>query len=485
MLARLGLGMTRDGRKENREMGQDDPQVWGAADDGERTDPDPSAAGSPFIPESPTPPFNPLGARDLTPPIGRLAEGRRTVRASAHPDGVPVPLGAGAASGRGGGVRQRFSGSGVAAGGRIDRQERRARAITLGIAAAAVALVLSSALLLFHPLALDNGFGFALGHHYKPVQSSQVLIVPQPETTATETTTPEGGAPIVRGTPTAGASVTPAPGVTPGVTPTPTPTPSPTPAPTPTLPPVYATATFTAATRNIASNPATMTACPGCPDANALYLTNSSPAYHSGYYPATGLNDTVTYTDCHSGLDALQVLDYNTLRGGFQGRTPGGWILTDPFPATYGSWICTPHICYPGDCYQAPGGEFFASDVANGQAVAFDASAARNTALNRLNAAVPAGYALQSSTSCTPTYGSYAGGPNVTVTYQDTGVTLYQWTGALQQQLDQRLFNQPLSNAKTICNSQTPGVVPGSCQVTVSYGNTLPGTVGAFKLVIN
>lgn len=204
----------------------------------------------------------------VTPPARRSApayspserlRARREVpvaRQSLSHDGTPaaLPLSFGEGGGaRGGGPRQRFSGSGLVPQRRARRQERHARRSTLAISVLTVVLLLGSALLLFNPFQQRPSFGFAVGQRYQNVSSSQTLFLHG----SAPTPTPPGGP-----TPTpppSSASPTPQPTAKPQPTATPLPT------PTPTLPPPgNAVVTFTAPTKSYTS-PGSMTACgSGC-----------------------------------------------------------------------------------------------------------------------------------------------------------------------------------------------------------------------------
>lgn len=298
----------------------------------------PTPAYPAFTPQSPAP--------TALSPIQRLARARgadaqrKSVRQpSANPDGTPVPLAglaAGVTRGRRGGVgadettagrvRQRFSGTGVSAPPKVQQQERRARRMTLGLAGIAIAVIASSALLLFNPYLRAPGFGFQPGQRLVRVNSNDPLIIPgtePPSVTPTPTPPPDASPTVtptdVSGTPVAGAIATgtPSPGptatlgatATPVATKTPTPTPSPTVtlAPTPTPGPV--TVTFTAASDTLTLQQfgqETQQACPsGCPVAASQGTANEPSASTSGNIPATGGNPPYIATDlfitCNAG----------------------------------------------------------------------------------------------------------------------------------------------------------------------------------------
>ena len=173
------------------------------------------------------------------------------------PDGRPakLPPAVAGSGGSGGKAVQRFSGSGVAGHAQVERQERRARRMTLGIAALAALLIASSAFVLFDPRVLHSGFGFAVGQRLTRVDSGVPLLID-----GTEPPTPGDTQP----TPTPNATNAPQPTPTPQATSTPQPTATPRPTPVPTVIPTGAVVHLTPATQP-ASWSGPLSVCPsGC-----------------------------------------------------------------------------------------------------------------------------------------------------------------------------------------------------------------------------
>jgi hypothetical protein len=117
-------------------------------------------------------------------------------------------------------------------------------------------------------------------------------------------------------------------------------------------------------------------------------------------------------------------------------------------------------------------------------ATAFDPNAVVSAATNYVQSHVPSGYLLTAGpNTCTAAQAgsrsnySYSGGSNgtVTVTCSASGTATYDWTTdtqgtSAQAALGKAIEGQSLSQAQSICNS-FPGVVAGSCTITLNGGN--------------
>jgi len=179
---------------------------------------------------------------------------------------------------RPGNTLQRFSGTGVAPLTAIQRQELRARAVTLSLVTAAMLLVVVSAFLLFNPSVRRPGFGPLQGQKEVTVTTTAAAIVLQ-QVTPTPTLRPGQPTP----TPVGGNHPTATPTPKPTATPKPTVTPSPTPTQIPTATPIpfgsSATVTFTRKSQSI-SAASSVTACDGC-GVNAA--NGTVPSQYVGY----------------------------------------------------------------------------------------------------------------------------------------------------------------------------------------------------------
>lgn len=251
------------------------------------------------------------------------AHGRRDAR---NPDGTPAQLPFTSRESRTrerGGARQRFSGSGVTEHSVAQRQERRARAMTLALAALAALLVLSSAFVLFNPFVGRFGFGFALGQRLIHLSNGQILVLP--------------------GT---GSVITPSPALasptsTPLGQPTVTPVPQKSPTPTPTLvPPTNAVISFTAVSSKQATN-GSMTACTsGC----TLPSYSLSGAYRSSHQQGTtGTYYYNAWVPLNAQVTAIRICDVNLYACHSGGGTfPGAAVTFDSSGLTNGS--CTANL---------------------------------------------------------------------------------------------------------------------------------------------
>ena len=90
------------------------------------------------------------------------------------PDATPTL----AQGGRLGAALSRFSGSGVVPRPLVQRQESRAKAMTLTLASIATILILLSAFLIFDPNLRNLGWGFALGNRLIPNYTNQKVTIP-------------------------------------------------------------------------------------------------------------------------------------------------------------------------------------------------------------------------------------------------------------------------------------------------------------------
>ncbi len=247
----------------------------------------------------PTPPY------PAQSPAQRLAAARGAQSArrtsSSHPDGTPAPLPRGIGGKIGGGagdagrVVQRFSGTGLTPRSVVQRQENRARKMTLALAIVAVLLITASALLLFDPTVRLPGFGFAFGQRVTTVNSNQPLLL---QGTEPPTATPQNGN---------NPTTTPTPhgntggNTSPTATAVPTATRVPTATPVPTVIPSGAVVHLTPATKPVNWSGA-LSACPsGCavPDqriaANNNYTSTQSGTWVQDYAQGTLKLQEYTY----------------------------------------------------------------------------------------------------------------------------------------------------------------------------------------------
>lgn len=170
-----------------------------------------------------------------------------------------------------------------------------------------------------------------------------------------------------------------------------------------------------------------------------------------------------TYNDCHVVLvndDAQGDTWANNSINSW--ASAGGYTVTSR-SINHGSYGCNPGVC---SCNPAPNGVTGYSTTSF-SATGFRVSDAQNKAASRI--APPAGYVWKSGpTTCTPSWS--VSGSTTTITCQDTGVAVYNWTAALESQLAGALVNQTVAQAQKICDGTT-GVSP-PCQISVSGGNT-------------
>ncbi|MEO7002825.1 MAG: hypothetical protein ABI068_13485 [Ktedonobacterales bacterium] len=263
---------------------------------------------APNTPNAPTPrdPTQPLFATNGPISPARRTTAKREQRAkrhpqgshhpSANPDGVPSPIPAAFTAPtspldpRGGVARQRFSGSGLTSRTAAQRQEDRARRMTLGMAGVAALLILLVALLIYNPAALFMGYGFAPGLRLINVDSHIPLIIFGTPPPPSPTVTPPSGS-----TPTATAQ----PGTaTPTATNTPTPTVTNTPTPTETPTPSYgatATVSFSTATQAVAG-PAQIQGCPSGCSINDTPIPGASKQYWESSQATYDYTQTVSWT---------------------------------------------------------------------------------------------------------------------------------------------------------------------------------------------
>jgi hypothetical protein len=298
-------------------------------------------------------------------PLERLQErysGGAAVPPSGDEDSTPT-LGATRNSGS---VLQRFSGTAIAPLTAIQRQELRARTVTLSLVTAAVALVVVSAFLLFNPSVRHPGLAMQPGQVVVTKTSTAVSIVEQ-NIPPTPTFMPGQPTPTPAGKP------------TPPPKPTATPRPTPTPTPIPTATPIpyggSATVTFTRMSQPI-SAPSSITACDSGCAINAAngtipsqYVSYSNHTFASSNYtnaPALSPPSSITMTILCFGVDRGCDVPAGTVFTGSRGdtcTTTAGVGMSIKVTRSVG---CTLRVPNPG--YYNIGGDFSSSadDNTNG-----------------------------------------------------------------------------------------------------------------------
>jgi hypothetical protein len=189
---------------------------------------------------------------------------------------------------------------------------------------------------------------------------------------------------------------------------------------------------------------------------------------------------SVSYSDCHNAMDNLAYTQgHDAMSSWVSANTNSGWMVAGSPSYTYGNWNCSPGI---GSL--ASSGTFHAWDTTWVDAYTFDPAAAQNYAMNNLNGQLPTGYVWQNNASgCS--LGSSVSGSTVNINCQYSRTAVYDWSLALKDSLAQNLANPSLdaTAAANICNN-APGVVPGSCTVTISNGTLMPSNYRAISFTI-
>lgn len=195
---------------------------------------------------------------------------------------------------------------------------------------------------------------------------------------------------------------------------------------------------------------------------------------------------TVTYNDCHNAMDYLAYTKGKNAMGNWlSSNTNSGWRLAaklndQNYPYIYGNWTCSPGI---GSI--ASSGSFYASDTTWVDAWTFNPTAVQNYAMSSLNGQLPSGYVWKTSaTGCALT--SSVSGSTINVGCQYSRTAVYDWNQSVKDSLAQKLAHSNLdaAAATNICNN-TPGVVPGSCTVTITNGTLMPNNYQAISFTIN
>jgi hypothetical protein len=224
---------------------------------------------------------------------------------------------------------------------------------------------------------------------------------------------------------------------------------------------------------------------------NAVCYDNDTPKQYRCNYsfePASSQGLTtnpkgpsVTYNDCHNAMDNLAYTQGHDAMNSWVGsNTNAGWRVAGSPSYNYGNWNCSPGI---GSL--AASGTFHAWDTTWVDAYTFDPGAAQNYAMNNLNGQLPAGYVWQNNASgCS--LGSSVSGSTVNISCQYSRTAAYDWTQSLKDSLAKSLANPNLdaTAAANTCNN-TPGVVQGSCKVTISNGTLMPSNYHAIAFAIS
>lgn len=193
----------------------------------------------------------------------------------------------------------------------------------------------------------------------------------------------------------------------------------------------------------------------------------------------------VTQSDCDSAEAATQ-----QSQGIPWGRN---WLNNQPLPANWMFALASnsgaPYSISNPQCpVTQPIQTFTVTITTNVDDGSFSIPAAQSLAASRLNGQIPAGYVLKpgSASTCTPTSTSYnAGNQTSSLTCADSGLAIYNWTGALKAQLASSLVNQSQSQATATCNQAT-GVQANSCNVTIAGGSpTMPPTTNDITIDAN
>ena len=201
----------------------------------------------------------------------------------------------------------------------------------------------------------------------------------------------------------------------------------------------------------------------------------------SGPLSTNPKSPSVTYNDCHDAMDYLaRTVGHNAMADWVNSNINAGWRLAASPSYTYGNWNCSPGI--GSTTYPTPW--FHAWDTTWVDAWTFNPAAAQNYAMNDLNNRLPSGYVWTASATGCPLSSSVSGS-KITINCQYSRAAGYNWTQSLKDSLAQSLAKSNLdaAAAENICNN-TPGVVKGSCKVTITNGTLMPSNYTSISFVI-